>query len=189
MVYAELMKFSLSLILFSALAISALGKNTRGRLPRFEDYPAKEFSSGVLAAPKIVTPAQRMYRTRIREGVEKGWGVYRDGKDLKGPNFAGKMIVVRWGCGAPCLMMAMVDAETGEVYLPPLSVANTFALPLSCIGRNVVSSNPEITFRQDSLLMVIRATPDCNKENHHSYAHYFVWKENHWNLLYRDPLD
>ena len=41
--------------------------------------------------PKIVTPVQRKYRTRIRQGVEKGWGVLRDGREQNhpGPNFAG----------------------------------------------------------------------------------------------------
>src|ERR1035438_5845146 len=59
------------------------------RQPRFEDYPATQIYKGKPAPPKIVTAEQRMYRTRIREGVEKGWGVLRDGKERPGPNFAG----------------------------------------------------------------------------------------------------
>jgi hypothetical protein len=92
------------------------------RPPKFSDYPAPTAFEGKPVAPKIVTPLQRRYRTRIREGVERGWGVDRDGgSDTLGPNFAGDMIVIRWGCGAPCLMVVMVNARTGEIYNPPLA--------------------------------------------------------------------
>ncbi|MDX2151629.1 MAG: hypothetical protein SFV54_12900 [Bryobacteraceae bacterium] len=178
------------LLLACVASISVLAQQRSGPVPRFEDYPATEIHGAALAAPKIMTPVQRKYRTRIREGVEKGWGVRQDGKEQNhpGPNFAGKMVVVQWGCGAPCLMMAVVDGETGEVFLPPLAVERTFTLPMLCVG-NSVSSNPQITFRRDSRLMVVKATPDCSQMNHHSYAHYFLWQDNHWKLLFREPLD
>jgi len=55
--------------------------------------------------------------------VSKGWGLEDGitGKELAapGPNFAGRFIIVRWGCGAPCLMAAIVDAKTGRVFPPP----------------------------------------------------------------------
>ena len=46
--------------------------------------------------PRLVQPQAKRYRGRIREGVEKGYGVLRDGKEQKGPNFAGNMIVIKW---------------------------------------------------------------------------------------------
>lgn len=161
--------------------------------PRFEDYPATSIYQGKPAPPKIVTAEQRMYRTRIREGVEKGWGVLRDGVERLGPNFAGDMIVVRWGCGSPCLMTAMVDAVTGAVYTLPLalkdrSMHDTLALPWLRIG-NSVGGNPEVDFRQNSRLMLIKASPDYFKEIHHSYAYYYLWQDHHWTLLRRDSLD
>jgi hypothetical protein len=176
---------SFGVLLVCALATPAWAQSANRPLPRFEDYPVKQIYKGVPAAPKIITSAQRKYRTRIREGVEKGWGVYQDGKEQHhpGPNFAGKMVVVQWGCGAPCLMVAMVDGESGEVYLPPLSVDNTFALPLFVPGRYSVSSNPELSFRQDSRLLIMKATPDWSKENHHSYTYYFLWQNNLWSLI------
>lgn len=163
------------------------------RQPRFEDYPATQIYKGKPAPPKIVTAEQRMYRTRIREGVEKGWGVLRDGEEQPGPNFAGDMIVVRWGCGSPCLMMAMVDAVTGDVHTLPLamkdrSMHDTLALPWLRIG-NSVGGNPEVDFRQDSRLMVIKASPDYFKEIPHSYAYYYLWRDHHWTLLRQDSLD
>jgi hypothetical protein len=187
-------KVSLNGLLASALATSAWSQTANTPLPRFEDHPVKQIYEGTPAAPKIVTPAEREYRTRITQGVEKGWGVLRDGKEQNhpGPNFAGKMIVVKWGCGSPCLMMAMVDAETGDVYSLPLAMNDrsglpTLALPWLRIG-NSVGGNPEVTFRLESRLMVIRATPDYFKENHHSYAHYFLWQNNEWHLIRRVRL-
>jgi hypothetical protein len=183
-----------SILVAALLTVTTWAQTPGSRPPRFEDYPVKDIFAGTPAAPKIVTPIQRKYRTRIREGVEKGWGVFQGGfqngkeQDHPGPNFAGRMIVVQWGCGSPCLMMAMVDAVTGDVYLPPLSFASTFALPLSCIG-SWVPSNPDIALRQDSRLMVIKATPDCSHENHCSYAYYYVWQDNRWILVYRERLD
>jgi len=83
---------------------------------------------------------------------------------------------------------AVVDGETGDVYLPPLRVEKSFFLPLLCVG-NAVSRNPHVTFRQDSRLMVVEATPDCSQVRHHSYAHYFLWERDHWMLWYRERLD
>ena len=61
------------------------GQASARKPPRFEDYPAKEVYKGPPVAPKILTPIQRRYRTRIREGVDKGWGVYQDGREQNGP--------------------------------------------------------------------------------------------------------
>jgi hypothetical protein len=160
------------------------------RPPRFEDYPVKAIYQGPLSPPKIITAIQRRYRTAIREGVQKGWGVLRDGKEQghPGPNFAGNIIVVRWGCGSPCLMMAMVDARTGEIYSLPLAMNDSLTLPWLRVG-NSVGGNPEVIFRRDSRLMVIRATPDYFQENRHSYSHYYLWQDGRWHLLYRERMD
>ena len=184
------MTASLGVLLACDFAISVWAQGSGGPIPRFEDYPLQQIYNGVPTLPKIVTPSQRRYRTSIREGVEKGWGVLHDGREQHrpGPNFAGKMIVVQWGCGAPCLMMAMVDAVTGEIYSLPLAIDDTLALPLLCIG-NSVGRGPEVKFRQDSRLMVIKATPDYSKRNHHSYSHYYLWRDNRWSLSYRERLD
>ena len=108
----------------SAALLFVLSISSRAQSPKFADYPVDQVFSGTPAAPKLITPLERRYRSRIRYGVKKGWGVFRDGKesDQPGPNFAGDFIVIQWGCGAPCLMMAMVDARSGEVFYPPMSI-------------------------------------------------------------------
>jgi len=126
------------------------------------------------------------------KGVEKGWGVDKDGnaQGRPGPNFAGSMIVVQWSSGAPGIDMAMVDAQTGVVYYPPISFhgvgAASFDLPVLTVGLSV-SRNPDIEFRLNSRLMVIKATPTQTRQ-HPSYTYYFLWQDSRWTLLRRVPL-
>jgi len=160
-------------------------------LPRFEDYHVKAIFNRTPHPPIFETPEQRHYRTRIREGVEKGWGVAINGEwgteqNRPGPNFAGHYVVIAWGCGAPCLMMAVCDLETRAVYNPPLS-ANGLALPL-LVFENSPGSDAEIEYRRDSKLMIIKATPRYWERSAKSYAFYFVLQNTQWKLLRRMPI-
>ena len=38
------------------------------------------------------------------------------------PNFAGHYVLTAWGCGAECLMGAVIDANTGHVYWFPFTI-------------------------------------------------------------------
>jgi hypothetical protein len=136
-----------------------------------------------------VGDVQRSLGEVIRDGVLNGWGVFRDHKEQRGPNFAGHLIVIQWGCGAPCMRMAIVNARTGDVYYPPMSftgAVDSFDLPLLTVG-NAVSGNPDVQFRLNSSLMIIKATP-VQSLSHPSFTYYFLWNRDHWNLLRRDPL-
>jgi len=159
--------------------------------PRFEDYAVTQVFTGTPAAPVLVTADERMFRTRIREGVTKGEGVLRDGKEQPGPNFAGHYIVVTWACGSPCGMMAIADAVTGKVYAPPISEG--FRLPLLPATEpgdpdHFIPWVADVEFRRDSNLMIVRANPDPSR-GRTSYAHYFLWENNRWKLLRRIPME
>jgi hypothetical protein len=183
-------RFALVIAAAVAQTLNVAGEPKPKVPPRFEDYPATEVFARKPAPPKIVRSSQRRYQTRIREGVEKGWGVYRDGLNQAkpGPNFAGDMIFIQWSCGPPCLMAALVNARTGEVYNPPLAVDGTFGLPLLVVG-NSVGQNAELEFRENSRLMIVSATPNWFKKHARSYRHYFVWESNQWRLIYKEPFD
>ena len=158
------------------------------QLPKFEDYPVKEIFTGTPAAPILATPQQRLYRTRIREGVSKGAGVWRDNEEQPGPNFAGHYIVIEWFCGSPCAMDAIVDAATGTIYNPPISEG--FRLP------GIAPGGPDpcphwgpatVTFRLNSRLMIVDGNTDWPKDKH-NYHHYFLWENNQWKLLQKVPF-
>jgi hypothetical protein len=81
-------------------------------LPAFTDYPARDSFTGRPAPVRLRTRRDRRYRTVLREGAAGG------------PNFAGRYTVVHWGCGTGCAEVAVVDAQTGFVYWPPLQYAD-----------------------------------------------------------------
>jgi hypothetical protein len=155
-------------------------------VPRFEDYPVVESFTGQPAIPVLTTSQQRMYRTRIREGVTHGSGVWtgtwKEAKEKQGPNFAGHYIVIRWGCGSNCLMMALVDAKTGRVYSPPLSeVGMELYVPMDMMG------DKEIDFQPNSSLMVLRNA--CKAARKECGVYYFNWECDHFALVKRTLVD
>lgn len=163
-------------------------------LPVFQDYPVRELFGGTPHPPIFATAEQRRFRTTIREGIEKGWGVRADSvfgpeQNKPGPNFAGHYIVIVWGCGAPCLRMVVCDARTGAVYNPPLSAdGGGLALPVLVLPSAVLGRNPDVEYRLDSRLMIIRATPNSYRPSATSYTFYFLMQGRQWKLLRRVPI-
>ena len=163
---------------FSIWAQPASSKNT----PRFEDYPVGETFTGTPATPILTTSEQRMYRTRIRNGVLKGEGVVADSETkrlLTKPetNFAGKYVVIIWGCGSQCVMMAIVDAATGKIYDPPLSGPGKLYIPLDNLSKM------KTEYRIDSSLMVLRNACRDFKDRNSCGTYYFNWKDNRFALV------
>lgn len=170
--------------LIFALAESTYAQAPNVPLPRFEDYSVTEIFKSTPAAPQLVTPEERMFRTRIREG-------------LMGPNFAGHYVVVQWECGSPCTMMVVVDARTGQIYRPPISEGETgnlrlvlpvLTFPVQGDPDRGSIHNSRIEFRQNSSLMIVKANPNPSKERD-NYTHYYLWRNNRWTLLRRIRLE
>ena len=72
-----------------------------------------------------------------------------------------------------------------EVHYPPISTngigKSSFDLPLLTIG-NSVPQNPEVQFRPNSCLMILKGTLS-RSSGHPSYAYYFLWRQSRWTLL------
>lgn len=72
--------------------------------PRFDSYPA---TLALISRPSEVDfnshPEAKRYRTMLRNGQEEG------------PNFAGDMTVVSWGCGTACTTLALISVMDGKV--------------------------------------------------------------------------
>ena len=156
--------------------------------PRFEDYAVTEIFNGKPAPPLIETPLERTYRTRIREGVMKGWGGFLDGKEQLGPNFAGHYSVIQWGCGTACLMMVVADGLTGKIYYLPEAIGHSgnqrMGLPMYGL------SPAEVEFRVTSRLLKMRACPEqSNKPYAPCYSYDYLWQDNKWRQLRRVRLD
>jgi hypothetical protein len=166
-------------VLLSLCGVSALAQNAG--TPRFEDYPVTEVFSGTPAAPILSTPETRKYKTRIQNGVSTGadvWiGSWKNPIRRKGPNFAGHYFIIRWGCGSQCVMMATVDAKTGNVYDPPLSGQDSLNVPLDNL------SDMESDLRPNSSLLVLRNACQDFKNRKSCGTYYFNWKDNRFVLV------
>ena len=172
------------LAILTGLSAVAQQRQTTDRLPRFEDYSVAEVFKGTPAAPQILTPEARSYRTRIQEGVTKGVGVLRDGKEQPGPNFAGHYIVVQIMCGSPCTVMMVVDAQTGVIYNPPISAGSSGSDKI--ILPYVPFDLADWEFHVNSRLFKISG---CGLDGQQSCStYYFLWDHNVWRLLRRVPL-
>lgn len=79
----------------------------------FEAYSVTQKLRGEPAPVQLQSAGYgRTFRTRLRKGARTG------------PNFAGTFTVVIWGCGAPCQMVAVVDARSGRLSRQLLRTSN-----------------------------------------------------------------
>jgi hypothetical protein len=121
--------------------------------PKFGDYPAGEVFRGKPASPVLDTRAARMFRTELRHQAALG------------PNFAGHFTLARWGCGAGCVSIAIIDSRSGRVWFPGLRVED------AVVQGDIVDHSTD--FRIDSELLV--ATGAVNKLG--AGTAYFRWHQ------------
>jgi len=152
-----------------ALAVVAWPQATHGRFPRFQDYPASGIFSGKPAPPKLVRPADRLFRTQIRNGAAKG------------PNFADHYSIVEWGCGSSCVSIVIVDAKSGEVY----------AAPFRTLGYGSVLKYADVSeenyypleYKLNSRLLIVRGCP----EERNCASYFYEWTGSMFKLLDKKP--
>jgi hypothetical protein len=125
----------------------------------FSRYPAKLTYRGKPVPPKLDSPDKRMFRTRIREGVNQGVA------------FADHYSVASWGCGAGCTSFAIIDGITGRVYMFPATVSQAN------------EAGVRLTFERDSRAMHIIGS--LNEQN--SADRWYVWDGAKLNLLSEKP--
>jgi hypothetical protein len=80
---------------------------------QFDDYLVTEEFHGVPAPVQLRSARYGLtFRTRLREGARRK------------PDFAGAFTVVIWGCGAPCQMVAVIEASSGRLSRQLLVTSN-----------------------------------------------------------------
>lgn len=102
---------AVSIALACAILVQAQGTKSNKRItrPRFEDYPVSETWQGPAAPLEFKSRSERLFRTQIREAAKKP------------PDFAGHYRFAIWGCGTWCVGGAIIDFQSGEIFLPPLA--------------------------------------------------------------------
>ncbi|MBI5215970.1 MAG: hypothetical protein HY960_09460 [Ignavibacteriae bacterium] len=107
-------KIVIFLLCFVFLFIT--GFQTR-RYPEFNDYLVDDIFKGQGVKVNLKShPDARKFRTRLKEAATGG------------PNFAGHYVVVDWGCGSSCQQFAIINLQTGDVYMdtPATSYGTSF---------------------------------------------------------------
>ncbi|MBI4479763.1 MAG: hypothetical protein HY651_07040 [Acidobacteria bacterium] len=138
-----------------------------------------------------------MFRTAIRNGVSKGWGVnhfdepqvkldgpqaypYPRGNEHEGPNFAGHYFVITWGCGTGCLGIVVVDAITGRIFPPPLSIDKRNPLAIPQFGMY----SALFDYRVDSRLFAMSTCTETTKPSKLACRiSYFIMEDNGFKLI------
>lgn len=100
----------------------------------FTAYPAGPVYTGPHAAPDLTEPQNYDFRTRIRAASHKT------------PNFAGRWVLVSWGCGTGCNDGRLVNTATGTVLsLPAAVISGTLPEPTADV----------YTYTRESRLLIV----------------------------------
>ena len=127
--------------------------------PQFSDYPAETYTGPT--APLVLTGTDAAFHSYLIEAAK--------GK----PNFAGRFILVTWGCGAQCVMGAAIDTATGKVYPLPHTAC--------CWGFDTDEHFAPVEARTGSQLIVLRGARDERKND--NGAHYYRFENGRFKHL------
>jgi hypothetical protein len=123
------------LVFITVFVLCGVANAKADQLPKFSQFPAREYNRGPTGRVDLSDPHAYSYRTRLREGAQQG------------ANFAGHYRVVTWGCGTDCGTGAIIDAFTGHVvFLPSV---NSYQME-----HEMDPDFNSIVFRLDSRLIV-----------------------------------
>ena len=118
------------------------------RVPKFSDFHVAERFTGTPAEVDFESdPKGREFKTRLSKGLKLG------------PNFAGEYTIVRWGCGSPCGLGAILHTPTGRI----------------CAW---FSSCGDESFKLDSRLLVLDPEASSDPDNHLFKTRYLLWDGN-----------
>lgn len=149
---SALVKATLAALLLTASSpVWAAACNDDGT-PRFEDYPAVSATVEKRAKLKLDSAFARKYRTALREGL-RDYPV----------EFAGRYVVVTFGCGTTCMFGGWVDTETGETF-GMSGILDTFG-PFGI--------ETPLVYRADSRLVITLGT--ANSDADRPEASYYEW--------------
>jgi hypothetical protein len=167
-VYSEGVRHSLSLL----LGIAAFAQSAPKVPPQFEDYTVTQVWHGTPAPVRLVTPAERAFRTRLTNAAKEP------------ANFAGHYRFATWGCGSECVSGAIIDLETGSVFPPPLAKENQhFSVCQSAY------ENSGVDFRVNSRLLILRCGLNYSErlQTNVPDAYYFVWEGERFKQILHVP--
>jgi len=140
-------------------------------VPRFADFPAEKPFVGKSRPLVLDSKFALMYRTRLREAL-------RHGK----PDFAGRYIVTRWGCGSSrCNEGAAIDAATGRAVQMPGALVDVWPM------RQDVAQGQELIYRLSSRLLIQAGTVEMPDGDLQDVVEFYALRAGAFSLLGRVP--
>jgi hypothetical protein len=133
----------------------------QGKIPQFKDYSVANFYKGKNAAP-VITKDDRTFRTRLREGAKEE------------PNFAGRYILTTWGCGAMCLMGAVIDAKTGKIYWLPHT---------TCCWKFGDDDFAPVEFLSNSRLIIFSGLRNESEKDNEDDSHFYEFRDGRFTFI------
>jgi len=127
---------------------------SQSEAPKFENFAVTEQFTGKPARPVLASREALKYRTAITEGSREG------------PNFAGHFTIVEWGCGGGCVQFAIVDAKTGQVFMPPFYVG-----PRAVVEGTDSEPGDPLQYQKDSKLLIVNGSRNEKGEG----VYYYKW--------------
>jgi len=145
----------------------------------FQRYPAPDAITSKLAMPKLTDAEGRRYHEILDWAITKGYNVVDGGTEHERPgvNFAGRYVLVQWGCGTNCMRAALIDGRSGAVLHLPL-------LPGEPDGGFVIPTGSAdlraLEFRWNSTLLGIPHIAD-------GLTYYYTLERGRWRFLQKEP--
>lgn len=157
----------LSLISFNlVLLLASISVAAEHKFPTTDEYLVKESFQGKPAPVDLKShPSAHNFRTRLREGAKKG------------PNFAGKYTIVKWGCGIGCLSVSIIETSSGKVNFPA---------EISSIFFIGIPENPNenieygLIYKKESNLLIVHGIPAKETK---AGSYYYKFKNNRFELI------
>ena len=156
----------------AVLVVSISAFAQRDRLPTFRQYPAKvERATARSIDFRNSDPGARSFRTRLTDGLRRG------------VNFAGRYILVGWGCGTGCSSAAVIDGRTGRVYFPK---------QIGGIATGIANGDyveESVRYRKNSRLLIISGVPEAQLDGPElpDRDYYYEWRNNGLRLIRSVP--
>ncbi|HJV02013.1 MAG TPA: hypothetical protein VJ752_15850 [Burkholderiaceae bacterium] len=141
------MNIRITLLVLTTAFMPALVMAASNTQPEFSQYQVTQRYAGPLTKPVLANRQDKEFQTQLRRAARER------------PNFAGHYRIVTFGCGASCVMGAIIDATSGKVLWLPFTV---------CCASD--ASKPPVDFRPDSALLIINGMRNEAGDGTHYYA-------------------
>jgi hypothetical protein len=119
---------------------------SRLKIPDIADYKVAAKLGRLHSIDFSSSPDLRNWKTVLSKGYAQG------------VNFAGRYVIVTWGCGSECTQNAIIDAETGKVFWPAeiaLLLSTETRFSPQGLAKLRVSDDASLHFNKDSSLLIV----------------------------------